>query len=135
MVYHGLARNKIDLILLVNQISGAQFANLTLSAIFPLNKSPLLRFADLEGKLKEDLMMARIRDAENTQCVAELTQKISNLEYKNQELVAEGDLTTSISESDRMRELQDKVACLRAQVGEIWRTKEDKTQRRQSKNF
>jgi hypothetical protein len=62
-------------------------------------------------------MMARIRDAENTQCVAELTQKISNLEYKNQELVAEGDLTTSISESDRMRELQDKVACLRAQVG------------------
>jgi hypothetical protein len=135
VVYHGLARNKIDLILLVNQISGAQFANLTLSAIFPLNKSPLLRFADLEGKLKEDLMMARIRDAENTQCVAELTQKISNLEYKNQELVAEGDLTTSISESDRMRELQDKVACLRAQVGEIWRTKEDKTQRRQSKNF
>ena len=61
-------------------------------------------------------MMARIREAENTQCVAELTQRISNLEYKNQELVAEGDLTTSISESDRMRELQDKVACLRAQV-------------------
>ena len=59
---------------------------------------------DLEGKLKEDLMMARIREAENTQCVAELTQRISNLEYKNQELVAEGDLTTSISESDRMRE-------------------------------
>ena len=27
-------------------------------------------------------MMARIRDAENTQCVAELTQKISSLEYK-----------------------------------------------------
>jgi hypothetical protein len=95
----------------------------------------MLRFADLEGKLKEDLMMARIREAENTQCVAELTQKISNLEYKNQELVAEGDLTTSISESDRMRELQDKVACLRAQVGEIWRTKENKNQRRQSKNF
>ncbi len=65
-------------------------------------------------------MMARIRDAENTQCVAELTQKISNLEYKNQELVAEGDLTTSISESDRMRELQDKVACLRAQVGKFF---------------
>ena len=40
------------------------------------------RFSDLEGRMKEDLMMARIRDAENTQCVAELTQKISNLEYK-----------------------------------------------------
>ena len=32
--------------------------------------------------MKEDLMLARIRDAENTQCVAELTQKISSLEYK-----------------------------------------------------
>lgn len=61
-------------------------------------------------------MMARIRDAENTQCVAELTQKISNLEYKNQEMATEGDLATSIGESDRMRELQDKVACLRAQT-------------------
>ena len=40
------------------------------------------QYADLEGRMKEDLMMARIRDAENTQCVAELTQKISSLEYK-----------------------------------------------------
>ena len=40
------------------------------------------KFTDLEGKLKEDLMMARIRDTENSQCVAELTQKISNLEFK-----------------------------------------------------
>ena len=39
------------------------------------------KFTDLEGKLKEDLMMARIRDTENSQCVAELTQKISNLEF------------------------------------------------------
>lgn len=40
------------------------------------------QFADLESRMKEDLMMARIRDAENTHCVAELTQKISSLEYK-----------------------------------------------------
>ncbi len=40
------------------------------------------KYADLESRMKEDLMMARIRDAENTQCVAELTQKISSLEYK-----------------------------------------------------
>ena len=40
------------------------------------------KYADLETRMKEDLMMARIRDAENTQCVAELTQKISSLEYK-----------------------------------------------------
>jgi len=74
------------------------------------------KFTDLEGKLKEDLMMARIRDTENTQCVAELTQKISNLEFKNQEFTTEDDLTTSLNESDRMRQLQDKVATLRAQT-------------------
>lgn len=28
--------------------------------------------------------MAKIRDTENSQCVAELTQKISNLEFKVQ---------------------------------------------------
>lgn len=39
-------------------------------------------YADLESRMKEDIVMARIRDAENTQCVAELTQKISSLEYK-----------------------------------------------------
>lgn len=32
--------------------------------------------------MKDDLMMARIRDAEHTQCVAELTQKISRLELR-----------------------------------------------------
>ena len=36
----------------------------------------------MEGKLREDLLMAKIRDTENSQCVAELTQKISNLEFK-----------------------------------------------------
>ena len=40
------------------------------------------KHADLESRMKEDIMMARIRDAENTQCMAELTQKISSLEYK-----------------------------------------------------
>ena len=45
------------------------------------------KYADLESRMKEDLMMARIRDAENTQCVAELTQKISSLEYKVKALI------------------------------------------------
>lgn len=83
-------------------------------------------------------MMARIRDAENTQCVAELTQKISSLEYKvpnspflrhclwqsinvslifqNQEILTEGDLASSCDHSDKVREMQDKIANLRAQV-------------------
>ena len=40
------------------------------------------KFADLETRMKEDLMMSRIREAEHAQFVAELTQKISALEYK-----------------------------------------------------
>jgi len=98
---------------LQDQLESANKQTIALSA--QLRESQR-RFVDLEGKLKEDIMMARIRDAENTQCVAELTQKISNLEYKNQEILVEGDLHTSIDESDRVRELQDKVACLRAQT-------------------
>ena len=40
------------------------------------------KHTDLESRMKEDIMMARIRDAENTQGMAELLQKISSLEYK-----------------------------------------------------
>ena len=40
------------------------------------------KHGELESRMKEDIMMARIRDAENTQCMAELTQKISSLEFK-----------------------------------------------------
>ena len=40
------------------------------------------KHTDLESRMKEDIMMARIRDAENTQRMAELLQKISSLEYK-----------------------------------------------------
>ena len=45
------------------------------------------KHAELESRMKEDIMMARIRDAENTQSVAELTQKISSLEYKVKALI------------------------------------------------
>ena len=40
--------------------------------------------------------------------------------FQNQELSTEDDLTASVTETDRMRELQDKVACLRAQVSPAW---------------
>lgn len=40
------------------------------------------RYADLESKMQEELMNARIRDAEKAQVIAELTQKISQLELK-----------------------------------------------------
>merc|ERR1719323_278749 len=74
------------------------------------------QYADLESRMKEEIMMARIRDAENTQRVAELTQKISGLECKNQEMLTEGDLANSMDQTDKVRELQDKIARLRAQV-------------------
>lgn len=74
------------------------------------------RYADLESKMKDELMMARIRDAENTQCVAELTHKISILELKNEEMVAEGELRSNLDDSERVRELQDKVADLKAEI-------------------
>merc|ERR1711899_462142 len=77
------------------------------------------KYADLETRMKEDLMMARIRDAENTQCVAELTQKISSLEYKNQEMIAEGDLAIATDQSNKIREMQDKISHLRAQVTKL----------------
>jgi len=77
------------------------------------------KYADLETRMKEDLMMARIRDAENTQCVAELTQKISSLEYKNQEMISEGDLACAMDQSNKIREMQDKISNLRAQVTKL----------------
>lgn len=40
------------------------------------------RYSDLESQMKDELMKARISDAEKTQAVAELTQKISQLELK-----------------------------------------------------
>ena len=41
-----------------------------------------IKFSNLEGKLKDDQLMARIKDAENTQNVAELRHQISSLELK-----------------------------------------------------
>nr|XP_027218012.1 ecotropic viral integration site 5 ortholog-like [Penaeus vannamei] len=51
------------------------------------------KYTDLESQMKEEKMLARIREAEKSQSLAELTQKISSLEYKNQELVTEGEVS------------------------------------------
>lgn len=74
------------------------------------------RYTDLESKIKENLMMARIRDAEHSQYVAELKQKISLLELKNEEMVTEGELRSNLDDSEKVRELQDKVADLKAEI-------------------
>ncbi|KAK6626884.1 ecotropic viral integration site [Polyplax serrata] len=73
------------------------------------------KYIDLESKMKDDQMMARIKEAEHTQRVAELKQKISRLELKNHEMVAEGELRSNVDDSERVKELQDEVAYLKAE--------------------
>eukprot|EP00092_Neocalanus_flemingeri_P004135 GFUD01004449.1.p1 GENE.GFUD01004449.1~~GFUD01004449.1.p1 ORF type:complete len:563 (+),score=181.11 GFUD01004449.1:228-1691(+) len=75
-----------------------------------------IKFSNLEGKLKDDQLMSRIKEAENTQNVAELRQQISSLELKNQEMAAIGDLNLCLGESEDMRELQDRIECLTVEV-------------------
>ncbi|KAL1116980.1 hypothetical protein AAG570_004308 [Ranatra chinensis] len=74
------------------------------------------KYSDLESKMKDELMMARIRDAESSQLVAELTQKISRLELKNSEMVAEGELRSHLDDSDKVRELQEKLAEMKSEI-------------------
>ncbi|KAL1456173.1 hypothetical protein WDU94_000921 [Cyamophila willieti] len=75
------------------------------------------KYSDLESKIKDEQMTWKIREAEHTQTVAELTQKISRLETKNEEMVAEGELRyNSLEDSDQVRDLQDKVADMKAEI-------------------
>uniref|UniRef100_A0A146KNV6 TBC1 domain family member CG11727 n=1 Tax=Lygus hesperus TaxID=30085 RepID=A0A146KNV6_LYGHE len=76
----------------------------------------LNKYTDLESKMKDELMMARIRDAESSQLVAELTQKISRLETKNSEMAAEGELRSHIDDSEKVRELQEKLGDMKAEI-------------------
>lgn len=73
------------------------------------------RYADLEAKMREESMLARIHEAENSQYVAELTQKISQLEMKNEVNIAEGELSM-VDDNERIRELQDRVGDLKAEI-------------------
>ncbi|XP_021944224.2 ecotropic viral integration site 5 ortholog isoform X1 [Folsomia candida] len=50
------------------------------------------RYSDLESKLKEESVHARIKDAEKSQRIFDLSQIISALKLKNQELLAEKEL-------------------------------------------
>ncbi|XP_055299472.1 ecotropic viral integration site 5 ortholog isoform X6 [Sitodiplosis mosellana] len=74
------------------------------------------RYSDLESRMKDELMNVKIKFTEQSQTVAELKQEISRLETKNSELLAEGELRSNIDESDKVRDLQDKVADLKAEV-------------------
>lgn len=60
-------------------------------------------------------MMVRIREVEQTQTIAELKQKVSSLEVKNQELLTAGQLRGG-TESEEVKDLQDRISDMQAEV-------------------
>lgn len=74
------------------------------------------KFADVDFKIKEEQMMRRIQDIEKTQLIAELRQKISSLEAKNEELVAIKKLTDIGSEPKDAKEFHNKMAELQSEM-------------------
>ncbi|KAG5678854.1 hypothetical protein PVAND_008487 [Polypedilum vanderplanki] len=73
------------------------------------------RYSDLESRMKDELMNVKIKFTEQSARLAELKQEVSRLETKNSEMQAEGELRSNLEESDHVRELQDKVAELKAE--------------------
>ncbi|CAF1539373.1 unnamed protein product [Adineta ricciae] len=68
---------------------------------------------DGELRLKEDSMMLRIREAESTQAIGDLRQRIAELEVQNQELITRGQIMDNRDLHDKLLELQDEVMRLR----------------------
>lgn len=77
------------------------------------------RYSDLESRMKDELMNVKIKFTEQSQTVAELKQEISRLETKNSEMLAEGELRSNLDESDNVRDLQDRIADLKAELTAI----------------
>ncbi|XP_037827422.1 ecotropic viral integration site 5 ortholog isoform X4 [Lucilia sericata] len=73
------------------------------------------RYSDLESRMKDELMNVKIKFTEQSQTVAELKQEISRLETKNSEMLAEGELRSNLDDSDKVRDLQDRIADLKAE--------------------
>ncbi|XP_037938194.1 ecotropic viral integration site 5 ortholog isoform X2 [Teleopsis dalmanni] len=76
------------------------------------------RYSDLESRMKDELMNVKIKFTEQSQTVAELKQEISRLETKNSEMLAEGELRSNLDEdeSEKVRDLQDRLADLKAEL-------------------
>ncbi|XP_030380700.1 ecotropic viral integration site 5 ortholog isoform X2 [Scaptodrosophila lebanonensis] len=74
------------------------------------------RYSDLESRMKDELMNVKIKFTEQSQTVAELKQEISRLETKNSEMLAEGELRANLDESDKVRDLQDRLADMKAEL-------------------
>ncbi|KAL5274814.1 EVI5L family protein [Megaselia abdita] len=74
------------------------------------------RYSDLESRMKDELMNAKIKFTEQSQTIAELRQEISRLETKNSEMLAEGELRSNLDDSDKVRDLQDRLAEMKAEL-------------------
>ncbi|KAG9511419.1 Ecotropic viral integration site 5 ortholog-like, partial [Fragariocoptes setiger] len=72
--------------------------------------------SDLDFKFKEDNITRRIKDMEHTHKTAELTQKISSLEAKIEELITAKKLSESGDEPKDAQELQDRMAELQTEM-------------------
>ncbi|CAF0835245.1 unnamed protein product [Adineta steineri] len=68
---------------------------------------------DGELRQKEDSMMLRIREAESTQTIGDLRQRIAELEIQNQELITRDQIMDDKDLEDKLLELQDEVRRIR----------------------
>ncbi|XP_067662204.1 ecotropic viral integration site 5 ortholog-like isoform X1 [Haliotis asinina] len=79
-------------------------------------KELLRKIDDMESRKKEESMMARIKEAENTSMIAELKQKIASIEIQKEEMVAAGRLHGEEDTGDlesQIFDLQDEVMQLK----------------------
>ncbi|XP_064649192.1 EVI5-like protein isoform X2 [Lineus longissimus] len=74
------------------------------------------KLGDNESRWREEHMMSRIKDAEHLQTVAEMRQRIAELEIENQELLTASQLRTLRTKGDGVNELEDTIADLQEEV-------------------
>ncbi|XP_052789504.1 ecotropic viral integration site 5 ortholog-like isoform X2 [Mya arenaria] len=75
-------------------------------------KNLLRKMDDLESKHREELMMARIREAENDQAIGELKQKIAQMEIQREETLA----TTQLDSKGGKQDLENTIFDLQEEV-------------------
>ncbi|XP_076353899.1 ecotropic viral integration site 5 ortholog-like isoform X2 [Tachypleus tridentatus] len=76
------------------------------------------KYGNLDSKIKEEQMMTKIKEVEHTQVIAELRQKISSLEVKNQELTIVGQLRLRPGAGNNMdkKDLRECISELKAEI-------------------
>ncbi|XP_049884631.1 ecotropic viral integration site 5 ortholog isoform X2 [Pectinophora gossypiella] len=74
------------------------------------------KYTDLESKAKYESMQANIRNMEVAQRIAELENEVSEYKLKNEVMATEGELRNNIDDSDKVREMQEQMAELKAEI-------------------